>query len=190
MKLSPFACAWGAVLLWSTSALFTSRAVNQGPPWLVTAVSFTVAALTGGVLASVRGRPGAAFRGGRAAWALGAIFTSYYLAYYHAFAAAPDVRVEVNLLNYLWPLLTVLLSAPLLGTRLPGRIVVAAFMALAGAALVVTQGHAPHLARAHALGYLLGFWAGVSWALFSCLLRRYGAAGAGRLPLFSAMTAA
>lgn len=189
MRSSPLLRAGGAVLLWSTSAAVTNRAVNSGPPLLVVACSFTIATLAGALVAAARGRLRQTFVASPIAWLLGlGGLCSYYLAYNFAFTLAPPI--EVNLLNYLWPLLTVVLSAPLLGTRWSPRVLWAGVCGLAGAALVITQGHAPHLQANHLLGYLLALWAGVSWAVFSCLQRRYGAIAAGKMPLYCGITAA
>ncbi|MEI4927684.1 EamA family transporter, partial [Klebsiella pneumoniae] len=58
-----------------------------------------------------------------------------------AFRNAPPV--EANLLNYLWPLLIVLLAPLLLpGTRLTRRHLLAAATGFVGAMLVVSKGHA------------------------------------------------
>ncbi len=180
--------ALAALILWSSSALVTSQAVAHHPPLTMVAASFSVASLAGLAWDAWRGRLRRTLVAPPAVVALGLYgVTSYYLAYYFAFAAAP--RVEVNLLNYLWPLLTVLLSAPLLRQPLPPRALPAALVGLLGAGLVITQGQVPQLAWRHALGYALALWAGLSWAVFSCLLRRLGPVAAGRMPLFCALTA-
>lgn len=181
--------AFGAVALWSTSAVSTHYAVTHAPALLVVAVAFTVATIAGASAAAARGRLRQVFRARPLVWLVGLYgLSSYYLAYFIAFGLAP--AMEVNLLNYLWPLLTVLLSVPLTGQSLRARVVVGALVAFAGAGLVVTQGHLPQLSAAHATGYALALWCGVTWAVFSCLLNRLGAAASGRMTLFCALTAA
>ncbi len=180
--------AGGAVLVWSTSSVTTSFAVNQAPPLLVLAVSFTVAAALGLLRDQCHGRLRATLAAPWPVVGLGLYgIASYYLAFYFAFRYAP--AVQVSLINYLWPLLTVLLSAPILRTPLPRGALPAALVGLLGAVLVVTGGRLPHLSAQHALGYALALWAAVSWAVFSCLLRRIGPAAAGRMPLFCLCTA-
>lgn len=187
MRAPPLARALGAVLLWSTTALFTNRAVHHGPPILVIAVSFSYAALFGWLTATPEQRRAMLHTSPRV-WLLGLLgVAAYYHAYYFAFALAP--AVEVNLLNYLWPLAMIVLAAPLNGEPLSGRKLTGALVGFAGAGLVITQGHLPRLDPRCWLGYLLALYAGLSWGAFSCLLRRWRDEASGRMPLFSAQTA-
>lgn len=72
------------------------------------------------------------------------------------------------------PLLTTLLAAALLGERPTARHVAALPVALAGVAVVVTQGEIVRLASLHvAQGDLLMLAANASWALYNVLGRRY-----------------
>ncbi|NUQ00422.1 MAG: EamA family transporter [Armatimonadetes bacterium] len=177
-----------AITIWSTSPLVTRLAVHESPPLVALALTFSVAAVLGITYDAGRRRLRQVLRAPRRVVLLGLLgMGSYHLAYYLAFFLAPPI--EVSLLNYLWPLLTVLLSAPLLGEPLPKRTAAAAMLALLGAGLVVTQGQLPRLSTEHAAGYALALHAGVSWAVFSCLLRRYGAVAQGRMTLFSLLTA-
>ncbi len=152
------------------------------------AVNFTIAAACGLLADSARGRLRAALSWSPKVALLGlGGFTSYHLAYYFGLKLAPPV--EVALLNYLWPLLMVLLSAPILRVPLPRAAAPAALLGFLGAVLVVTQGALPRLSAAHAAGYALGLWAGVSWAVFSCCLRAFGQVAAGRITFYCALAA-
>ncbi|WP_372621478.1 DMT family transporter [Falsiroseomonas sp.] len=127
----------GALILWAFLALL-SRLASGIPPLQLTAMGFAVGGAVGLAVVLARGG-GAALRQPPVAWAhgVGGLF-GYHALYFLAFALAP--AVEVNLINYLWPLLIVLLSAPVLGLRLgPARLAGVA-LGFAGCALLVGPG--------------------------------------------------
>jgi drug/metabolite transporter (DMT)-like permease len=97
---------------------------------------------------------------------------AYHFCLFLALRLAPPV--EANLLNYLWPLLIVVLS-PLFvsGTALRARHVVGALLGFMGAALLVTGGRLG-FAREGLLGYALAVAAAVIWSTFSLATRRLG----------------
>ena len=104
-----------------------------------------------GVVAMLLG----ASRGGPV-WLLGVggLF-GYHFFYFLAFRLAPQAAVEVNLLNYLWPLLIVLFSALLPGHRLKPGHVLGGLLGLAGTALLVTgKGRGLSIEAAYLPGYL------------------------------------
>src|SRR2546423_14368855 len=80
---------------------------------------------------------------------------------------------EANLVNYLWPLLIVLLSAPLAGERLAWPHLLGAFLGFAGVILLAFGGGVS-VTGAHALGYALALGCAVVWSLYSVLSRRFG----------------
>lgn len=127
----------------------------------------------------------------------GFLFTLYTAVIYLAVGCARDREqlLEVALVNYLWPALTVLFSLPLLRQRaslwlLPGTVT-----ALSGVFLVMTQGaqvswqsFAQHL-RGNPLAYALALVAAVSWAFYSNLARRWAEPGQpGGVELFMVVT--
>jgi drug/metabolite transporter (DMT)-like permease len=80
--------------------------------------------------------------------------------------------VEANLVNYLWPLLIVVLSPVVLrGYGLRPHHILGAVMGLAGAVLIVTGGSL-HPDPAALSGYLLAAGAALTWALYSLLTKR------------------
>jgi drug/metabolite transporter (DMT)-like permease len=82
--------------------------------------------------------------------------------------------VEANLLNYLWPLLIVVLSPVLLpGIGLHTRHVAGALLGFVGAALLVTGGRLG-FDGGNVAGYALALLAAVIWSTFSLLSRRLG----------------
>lgn len=80
--------------------------------------------------------------------------------------------IEANLINYLWPLLIVVMSPLFLfDYALKTRHVVAALLGFAGAMLIVTGGRFG-FAVEYALGYLLAGASAFIWASYSLLTKR------------------
>jgi len=152
-----------AILLWSTLALAGSG-LQDVPRLLLLGVTL----LTSGLTSLVR-------RGG---WrvplkvllvGVGGIF-GYHFLYFTAFANAP--AVEVNLINYLWPLLIVVLTPLILpGTSLRANHILGAVLGLAGASLIATGGRAD-LQLQYLPGYAAALGAALIWALYSLLTKR------------------
>lgn len=180
----------GAILLWSTTFAFARSLSEQVGPLTAGAAAYLVG---GAVVCLVRLRlSGKALSGLRELprlylFGCGSLFVFYTAAIYLAVGLATDREqvLEIALVNYLWPTLTILLSLPLLGKRgslwlLPGTV-----LALSGVFLVMTQGAAVswgalggHLHRNPA-AYLLALAAAVAWALYSNLARRWSVPGRG-----------
>jgi drug/metabolite transporter (DMT)-like permease len=127
----------------------------------------------------------------------GALFVIYITALFVALALPEqDAQVpEIGLVNYLWPMLTVLFSIPLLRLKAKPFVIPGALIGTAGIFLAVSQGHAGFWAglRQNVLAgpapYLTGLVAAVSWGLYSSLSRRWGGgATAGAVPLFMLAT--
>ncbi len=95
----------------------------------------------------------------------------YHAALFTALQTAPVV--SANLINYLWPLLIVLL-APLIDQRSiwSGRSILAALLGFLGAALVISGERELTWSVSAISGYLLAFFAAVTWAVYSLLLKR------------------
>ncbi|NYZ11495.1 EamA family transporter [Azospirillum sp. RWY-5-1] len=166
-----------AIVLWSTLALFATLAAAI-PPFQLVAMSFGIAFVVGTAAGAALGRDVVgALRQPPAVWLLGVggLF-GYHFFYFLAFQLAPGAAVEVNLLNYLWPLLIVLFSALLPGERLRRGHVLGALAGLAGTALIVlgrgTGGVS--VEAANLPGYLSAATCAVTWAAYSVLSRRFG----------------
>ena len=167
--------AGGAILLWSSFALLSSR-VSHLPTFLAAGIALTI----GGLLGLVRARD----------WKVPVVtllvgiggICGYHVMLFSAFRLSPVV--EANLLNYLWPLLIVLLSPVILrGYGLRARHVVGALLGLAGAALIVTGGSLrPDLAALP--GYLLAVGAAAVWAVYSLLTKKLPTFGTGAVGAF------
>jgi drug/metabolite transporter (DMT)-like permease len=93
----------------------------------------------------------------------------YHFLLFLAFRTAP--AVQANLVNYLWPLLIVVL-APLFNKhiQLKLRQVVAALAGFAGAALVMTGGNA--ISADFNVGYLAALASAFIWATYSLMTQR------------------
>jgi len=123
----------------------------------------------------------------------GGLFVLYTLAYYAALGRAADRTqvLEVGLVNYLWPSLTVVLAVPLLGKRARWFLYPGAATAFAGVVLasmhqtgLSVSSLTTHLAASR-LPYTAGLVAAVSWALYSNLCRRWGGDNqGGGVPIF------
>lgn len=167
-----------AILLWSTAALLTSLS-SAVPPLQLVAVTFGLAFLTGSAIAAVRGRDLlTAMRQPLPVWlvGVGGLF-GYHACLFLAFHLAPTAVVEVNLLNYLWPLCIVLFSALLPGERLKPSHVAGALCGLAGTALIVTGGGLPLDGGApggNPAAYGAALAAALIWGAYSVLSRRFG----------------
>jgi drug/metabolite transporter (DMT)-like permease len=166
-----------AILLWALLALLTVSARGL-PPFELLTLSFAVAALAGLGALALQGRQ--ALGQMRQPWqpwltAFAGIF-GYHALYFYALSAAP--AAEASLIAYLWPLLIVLLSALLPGSRLMLRHVAGALLGFAGTGLVILA--RPEQAGATALGatgatagYLAAFACALTWSGYSVLNRRF-----------------
>jgi drug/metabolite transporter (DMT)-like permease len=100
---------------------------------------------------------------------VGGIF-GYHFLYFSSLKFAPPV--EASLMNYLWPLLIVLLSPLFLaGYRLHTHHLLGALIGLAGAGLILTGGHFG-LDMVNLRGYLLAAAAAMVWACYSLMTKR------------------
>jgi drug/metabolite transporter (DMT)-like permease len=152
----------GALALWAFLGLFSRLAAGL-PPLQLTAMGFAVGGLVGLAVVALRGGLGA-LRQPPLAWlhGVGGLF-GYHALYFTALALAP--AVEANLINYLWPLLIVLLAAPLRGMRLGPARLAGVGLGFAGCALLVGTGASfpPEAVP----GLLAAVGGAVVWAVYS-----------------------
>ena len=175
-----------AILLWSSTVALARRISEGLGPLTAGAAVYLTATLFLSVLYWVRER---SFHGlrrlpRRYVLGCGALFVIYTLALFLALGRAADrsQTMEVGLLNYLWPALTILFSLWLVGNRASFGLVPGTLLALLGIVLVLTQGAAfswgsfsGNILR-NPVAYGLGLVAAVSWGLYSNLARRWGTA--------------
>jgi drug/metabolite transporter (DMT)-like permease len=184
-----------AIALWSCTVA-ASRELSE------TLGATTAAAtmlLLGGALGCVHAglierRLGAIFRLARAYLVgCGLLFVAYMVCLYLAIglSASRQQAIEIGIINYLWPGLTLLFSVPITRTRVRWTFVPGVVLALLGAVLAPLRldeysfAALGHNLLAHPLPYVLALGAALSWALYSVLSRRWGAAGAGAVPIFT-----
>ena len=162
----------GAIGLWGALASL-SVAAGPVPPFQMVAMTFAIGAAIGVIRALRRGLGLADLVSWPArVWLLGVggLF-GYHALYFAALQLAPPA--EANLVNYLWPLLIVLLSAPLANERLGWPHLVGALLGFAGVALLAT-GRGLSFGGAYALGYVLALGCAFAWSTYSVLSRRFG----------------
>lgn len=153
----------GAILLWASLASLVTL-LSDMPPLLLTGIGLIIGASIS--LPSIRF--------GIKTWKVPVktlLLGVYGLFGYHfmlflALQTAP--AVEANLVNYLWPLLIVLLS-PLFtkSLSLNFRYVVAAAAGFAGAVIAITYNGSGFSSSSFQVGYLFALAAAVIWATYS-----------------------
>jgi len=191
---------FGAIVLWSTTvALARSLSERLGPITAACAV-YSV----GGAVALVRlgwnaeRRRSIARLARRYLFGCGALFVAYMTVLFLSVGLADSRRqvLEVGLLNYLWPALTILFSLVLLNKRATWVLVPGTALALAGEVLVLTQGADVSVRSftrnlsGNPAAYGLGLAAALCWGLYSTLTRRWaGGRRRGGVDLFLPATA-
>jgi drug/metabolite transporter (DMT)-like permease len=166
------AAGLGAIALWGALATLSVLA-GPIPPFQMVAMTFAIAAAIGITRARTRGVGWRALIGWPArVWLLGigGLF-GYHALYFAALQLAPPA--EANLVNYLWPLLIVLLSAPLAGEHLGWSHLTGALLGFAGVALLAF-GRGLDFSSAYLAGYVLALGCAFTWSLYSVLSRRFG----------------
>ena len=171
--------ALAAVVLWSSLATLATL-LPQIPPFLKTGIGLLIGSLIALPLAKFD------FRQLRVSWktlGLGVYgLFGYHAALFLALQTAPSV--QANLVNYLWPLLLVLL-APLFiqGSKLSVRIILAAIVGFAGAAVAVLSGGTAN--SEFEVGYLFALVAAIVWATYSLGTKVVGAFPTAAVGLFA-----
>ena len=170
-RSSATAIGFSAIVLWASLAWLTVMS-GQIPPFELTAITFTIAAGLGFVIALSRGR-------GKLLWprfsvlclGVGGLFGDYVL-YFGALRLAPPL--QAGLIVALWPLMMVVLSAVVLRETLRINHALGAMLGLAGVLVLTLDTHTALLFDMnYLLGYLLAFGAAVVWAGYSVLSRCY-----------------
>lgn len=153
-----------AIALWSTLAVLGIR-LRHVPPFMLVGVSLLLGAACGARGISLKVRP--------AVLALGVYgLFLYHLCLFLSFRLAPPI--EANLVQYLWPLLIVVLAPVFVkGTPLRFRHVAGALLGFSGAALLVSGGRLG-FSREGTTGYLFAFAAAVIWSTYSLGTKRLG----------------
>ncbi|MFM0340753.1 DMT family transporter [Paraburkholderia fungorum] len=169
MNLVSWLCAAGAIILWASFATLVSHA-PQVPPLMLTGVALSL----GSVTCLLRARE---WRVPLRTMAFGTIcLFVYHVSLVMAFRLAPIT--EANLINYLWPLLLVLLGTSLRRGADCAAKIAGAMLGFGGCVVAIgsTSGSLA-FSMAHGVGYAMALLAAVVWAVYSL--------GARWLPPFS-----
>jgi drug/metabolite transporter (DMT)-like permease len=186
---------FAAILLWSlTMPLARGLAEHVG----LAGGAAAAYGVSGGLalISLLRRRPGRPPR--KYVAGCGALFVAYAVLLYGAVGRAVDRQqvLEIGLVNYLWPALTMVLSTVLLGRRARWFLWPGTALAVAGVILALT--HATGFSWSafsrnlggHPAAYAMALAAAVGWALYSNLTQRWaGGREGGAVDLFLIMTA-
>ncbi|GAB4205634.1 MAG: DMT family transporter [Tibeticola sp.] len=170
MAAAPTVLALGAIGLWATLATL-GVLLSHVPPFLLTGGALLVGSVVALPLSRLDPRQWRVSTGTLLLGVYGLF--GYHFLLFTALAHAPPV--QANLVNYLWPLLMVVLAPLFLpGVRLRLRHVASALVGFAGAALVILggRGTSGELSAGLAWGYLPAAGAAFVWASYSLLTRR------------------
>jgi len=129
-----------AVILWSTAATVFKITLRYVPPYILVLLASTVSLVVLSLILLLRGRPpGAGGSGFRAAAVRGLLNPFlYYIVLLEAYDRLPAQVAMV--INYLWPIVLVLLSVPILRQKVTGRILAATGLCFCGVAVMALGG--------------------------------------------------
>ena len=127
----------------------------------------------------------------------GTLFIFYMVCLYLAvgLAFSREQVIEVSIINYLWPGLTLIFSLPILHKKgkiilIPGIVIAFAgfYLATVNSGMFSWEAFKGNFQVSY-LPYLLAFMAAITWGLYSNLVRRWaGHAEGGAVPLFLLVT--
>ena len=174
--------------MWSLLAALTV-ATGRVPPFQLLAMTFAIGACVGPLTWLWRPSAMRALRQPLLVWlvGIGGLF-GYHALYFLALRLAPPA--EAGLLNYLWPLLIVLLSSLLPGERLAPHHIVGAMLGFAGTILLFAGNGSAAPNPAHIPGFIAAFVAAFVWAGYSVMSRKLAAVPTDAVAGFCLATAA
>ena len=172
--------AIGAIVLWASLATLATL-LSEIPPLLLTGIGLMIGSLISLPLSRFK----------LSAWRIPprtllvgiyGLF-GYHLMLFIALQTAP--AVEANLVNYLWPLLIVVLT-PLFtkSLKLGGRHIIAAGASFTGAAIAITSNGQAGLSFEFEAGYLFALAAAVIWSTYSLMTTKLPAFPTSAIGLF------
>ncbi len=130
-------------------------------------------------------------------WGCGIFFITYMAALYLAIGLSNSRQqaVEISIINYLWPGLTLLFSIPILKNRARLLIIPGIMLGFIGVYIAMNPYHSfsfgPFIQNMsnNSLPYIFAFIAAISWAFYSIFARKWATEGEeGAVPVFLLLT--
>lgn len=151
--------------MWSFAALLAVE-VESIPTFEILSVALTVSFLTTSVWLTYSGRWKLIAKQPQTIWIPGVIGVFFNdLAYFTAFKYAPAAQVDI--INYLWPMLIVLMSAVLPKHSLKRNHLIAAGLGFIGASLAIWDTCSEGSFQiSHLLGYFFALLSAFSWSFY------------------------
>ncbi|MCI5052276.1 MAG: DMT family transporter [Simkaniaceae bacterium] len=185
-NLLPTLSGCSALALWSLTALLSVELINI-PPFLLTGVMTSCFFLITLCKIALK-RRWSVFRQSLSTWLIGATtFTAFNVFYHASFKLAPAATVD--LINYLWPIMVVVVSSFLPGERFTKRHALSALLGFIS--LYILIGYSPvKMHSKELLGCFFAFIGALSWTAFNLFLSRDQTTNGDVLGLFAGLTAA
>lgn len=162
---------YGSLFIWSFGAVFTAH-LNSIPTFEILSVVFTVSFLVMATKLSLC-KQWHYIKQTWQIWLIGfiGIYGNDFL-FVAAFKYAPPIQVD--LINYLWPILVILFSALLPNESLKWKYLVAAGLGFYGVYLLIMHnGPTSSINANYSLGYCLAFAEACVWCIYTLLCRFY-----------------
>ena len=188
-----------AILFWGTTIAFSRSLTEQLGPLTAASWIYLLSGIWGCIY--LISKPGGIKKTFRLPTlyliGCGALFVIYTVSLYLAvgFAFSREQVIEVSIINYLWPGLTLVFSLPILHKK--GKITLIPGMVLAFSGFYLATVNSGMFSwevfkgnfQVNYFPYLLAFLAAISWGLYSNLVRRWaGHTEGGAVPLFLLIT--
>ena len=188
-----------AIALWATAVAAVRSLTAKVGPVTAGAVVYLLGGVLGVLLLIIQGRLFDSLRSLNRHYLFicGGLFVVYVGCLYAALglATSSSQAMEMGLINYLWPMLTVIFSIWILKYRSNALLVPSIIFAAAGIFLATTQGQTFSWQgfvinmRSNPIIYLFGTLAAVSWGAYSVLSRKFAADVEGNVvPVFMLIT--